>query len=292
MLRFVVLLLLALGGCASPPDAEAAAPRLVLCGGDEVFVVDLQGRKSWGWRAVEDPALPDAFRPLFRSTDECKPTADGRVVITSSGGAAAVVDRATRRATFWARVVNAHSAELLPRNRLAAAASVGQGGDRLLLFDLARPGDPPLWSDALPSGHGVVWDADRGLLWALGGEELRAYLLEAWDGSAPRLTRLETHRLPSPGGHDLSPVPFSSRLLVTTGTEVLSFDRETRRFEPHPRLGKAAKVKGISVDPRTGRTAYVQAEESWWAFGVRFLEPDGRLNLPGRRLYKARWLTD
>lgn len=263
---------LALASCA-------AAEELVLCGGPEVYVVDLSRGKIWSWRA------PEELAPLFRSTDECKPAGGGRrIVITSSSGGAALVERSTGKVLFWARVVNAHSAEVVPGNRLVAASSVGEGGNRLLLYDLALP-DRPVWSDELVSAHGAVWDEKRGLLWALGLDELRAYRPE---GAA--FARAETHALPSRGGHDLSAVPGSSDLVVTTDTQVLLFDRDARRFRPHPELGSAAKVKGVSVHPRTGRTAYVQAETSWWSERVRLLHPAGEVLRPGERVYKARWL--
>ena len=45
---------------------------------------------------------------LFQFTDDCKPVDGGRkVLISSSGGAVALVDGDTRRASFFARVTNA-----------------------------------------------------------------------------------------------------------------------------------------------------------------------------------------
>lgn len=275
-----VFLLLAVA-CSSPGHSGAGG-ELLLCGGDEVVAVDLGhgGRKTWSWRA------PGELKALFRSIDECKPVEGGsKVLVTaSSGGGAALVERATGKVLFWARVVNAHSAELLPGGRLVAASSVGDGGNRLLLYDVAVP-DRPLASDELVSAHGAVWDEGRKLLWALGLAELRAYRVEG-----DVLARAATHELPSKGGHDLSAVPGGRDLVVTTDSEVVLFDRGTGTFRPHPDLGAAAKVKGVSVRPRTGRVAYVQAETSWWAETVRFLHPPGSLRREGERLYKARWL--
>ena len=275
--------LLLLAGCA-PATRPEGGERLLVCGQDEVVSVDLQGRVHWSWKAVDRPELPDALRPKFRTTDDCKPVDGGaRVLITSSGGAVALVDRATGRAVFWASAVNAHSAELLPGGRLAVASSVGAGGNLLLLFDAARP-DRRLWQEELVSAHGVVWDDARRLLWALGGTELRAYRLE---GDA--LRREGVHPLPDPGGHDLRAVPGAAHLLVTTDQGVWRFDRDARRFEPAPGFPERERVKAVDVHPATGRIAWVKAEESWWAFRVRFLDPPGELPLPGRRIYKARW---
>lgn len=271
-------LLLLTASCATADE------RLLVCGQDEVFSVDLQGRVHWSWKAVDRPELPEALRPKFRTTDDCKPVDGGaKVLVTSSGGAVALVERATGRALFWASAVNAHSAELLPGGRVAVASSVGTGGDRLLLFDLATP-DRPLWQEELVSAHGLVWDDARQVLWALGGTELRTYRR---DGGV--LRRADTFPLPDPGGHDLRAVPGRADLLVTTGKNVWRFDRDAGRFAEAVAFPERGKVKGVDVHPVTGRTAWVKAEESWWAFRVRFLDPPGELPLPGRRIYKARW---
>jgi hypothetical protein len=285
-----LLALLLLGGCR-PALRPEPAEELLVCGGDEVVAVDLSGRTLWSWKATERPEIPPELRPKFRSTDDCKPVDGGaKVLITSSGGAVALVERATGRALFWAAAVNAHSAELLPRGRVAVASSVGTGGNRLLLFDLAAPGAAPLWQEELSSAHGAVWDDVRRTLWALGGRELRAYRLKDWDGPAPSLERAETFPLPDVGGHELRPVPGRPALLVTTHTGVWHFDRDRARFDPADGFPEKDDVKAVDVHPGTGRIAWVRAEESWWAFRIRFLNPPGELALPGRRIYKARWV--
>jgi hypothetical protein len=272
-----------LAGCAAAP-AGPAERDLILCGGEEVFIVS-GGRKTWIWRADGRPEIPEALRGRFRSTDDCKPVDGGsRILITSSGGGVALVERATGRALFWARVTNAHSAELLPGGRVVVAGSYGQDGNRLVLFDLARP-EQELASDSFHGAHGAVWDPVLNRVWALGDNELRAYAVRDRE-------LLETVKmpLPDPGGHDLRAVPGTRKLVVTTNRRVWLFDREELAFEPHPELGALEGVKSVDVDPATGRTAFVKSEESWWAFRVRFL-PEGELPLPGEKLYKARWLT-
>ena len=92
-----------------------------MCGWDEVFILALgEGptpthRKVWSWRAADSPEIPADMHALFRTTDDCKPVDGGRrILISSSGGGVALVDRETRRASFFARVTNAHSIEMLP----------------------------------------------------------------------------------------------------------------------------------------------------------------------------------
>ncbi|MCB1122080.1 MAG: hypothetical protein KJT03_11060 [Verrucomicrobiae bacterium] len=160
------------------------------------------------------------------------------------------------------------------------------------MFDIKQP-DKPLFHDELYSGHGVVWDSKRERLWALGYEELRSYRLKDWDTPAPKLERTATFKLPTTGGHDLSPIPGSAGLVVTTSKHVFIFDRDRGTFSQHAALGNEPGVKCVSVHPETGRIAWVQGEDGeWWSPRIRFLEPNGEVRLEGERLYKVRWLVD
>ena len=213
------------------------------------------------------------------------------MLISSSGGGIALVDYATRRAIFTARVVNAHSIEWLPGGRIAAAASVGkaEGANRVVIFEVESGRE--LAEDPLPSAHGLVWEEAAGLLWALGYAELRAYALETVAGGL-RLRVVQSFPLPDEDGHDLIAEPGGRGLLLTTHSQVWRFNRDTGGFAPFPPLDAQARVKSLSVHPHNGRLAAVQAEEGfWWSERVRFPGGDpAELHLPGRRLYKARWM--
>lgn len=100
-------LLVLLSPVAPSQQGNPPAREIVVCGWDEVFILDLNDRqtdaprKIWSWRAKERRDLPDDFKSLFDSTDECKPFDAGRkILITSSGGAVALVDRAQDRVIF------------------------------------------------------------------------------------------------------------------------------------------------------------------------------------------------
>jgi hypothetical protein len=48
----------------------------------------------------------------------------------------------------------------------------------------------------------------------------------------------------------------------------------------------------ISFDPRSGRVAYVRADEGegvGWTFRLRLLNPEAEIQSPGKRIYKVRW---
>ncbi len=283
------LWLLLLVSCAttepSPPPSE-----LVLCGGDEVFILDVRSapRKVWSWRAAESPGLPEALRTKFGTTDDCKPVDGGRkILVTSSGGAAALIERSTKACLFAAAAPNAHSAELLPGGRVLLALSTHADGNRLALHD---PAGAFLVSDELTGAHGVVRDEERGLLWALGTFELRAYALKELSALAPVFVRKHGFALPNEGGHELRPVPDRPELVLSTHQHVWAFDRDQLSFKPFPQLGDAENVKSLDFDPRSGALAYVKAEKSWWAERVTFIGLDRTVEFPGQKIYKARWV--
>jgi hypothetical protein len=229
-----------------------------------------------------------ALRARFGTTDECKPLPDGRWLVASSGGAVAVVEDGGARATFSAAVPNAHSVELLPGGRLVSAASVHARGNRLLVHDLAS--GALVQQFALTSAHGVHYRPATGRLYALGMAHVCVYRVHAETGELAFDAR---HGLPegaNAGGHDLSPVPGTHDLVVTTHEHVWLFDVRAATFRRHPLLGELAHVKSVDVHPESGRIAWVRAsDEHWWSEVVRFAQPDGELRIPGERFYKARW---
>ncbi len=311
----VVALLVACMLVALPREASAATPatvrteaspsELILCGWDEVLILDLsqfengKPKRVWSWQANGHADLPWYGQEIgFGATDECKPVDGGRKILVTSSGlgvGVALVDRASRKVLFWARAENAHSADLLPGDRVAVATSVHEvpepplNPDRLTIYDARTPGKE-LCHTELPAGHGVVWDQGRQVLWALANQEIRAYKLANADTEHPTLEKLFSVELPEGGAHDLYPVPDTPLMTVTTYRHCWLFDRDKRSLQLHPQLGEIGDVKSISVNPATGQLMYVQAEGGdWWAERVHSLKPAAVLHLPGERLYKARW---
>jgi hypothetical protein len=273
--------------------ALPAASELLVCGWDEVYILSFtaneEPRKIFSWKAQDRPELPAAFKDKFRTTDDCKQVAGDRILITASSDGVALVERATGRAAFWGVCANAHSADLLPGERIAVACSVRDpGGNRLAIFD-ARTPEKELYSTELYSGHGAVWDERRNILWALGGRDLRAYALRDWDSARPSLELTASYPLPSGGGHELS--PDGDKLIVSGSRDVWLFDRNSRTYEPHPRLTGLGDLKSASVDPRTGRLAFTLAEKpNWWTSRIHLRNPEGLVIREGERLYKVRWV--
>ncbi len=278
-------------------ELKRAGRELIVCGGPNVLILELDGKtgpgwkKLWSWTARRADDLPGYMKGKFNSTDDCKSVNDGReILITSSAGGAALVERQTKKVRFWASVANAHSAELLPGGRIAVALSTAEDGNAIEIYDINEP-EKKLYRDELYSAHGVVFDDGRQLLWALGYDELRAYELQDRQTAEPKLKRKHTFEIPGRGGHDLQAVPHSDELIITEEASVWLFDRQKGTFREHPQLAGKRNVKSVMVHPLTGRTVYVQAEENWWAYNIRFLNPAKKLALPGLRLYKARWVV-
>jgi hypothetical protein len=236
--------------------------------------------------------MPPLMVTKFATTDECKPLDSGsKILITSSTNGVALVEQTTGKTLFYASVPGAHSADRLPRDRLAiAGAESPLGGHTLELYDLKQSGRR-LWQAVLYSGHGVYYDASRNVVWALGRYELREYTLVDWESDAPSLMLKRSFSLPSPGGHDLSPTPDRKALLVTTDTDVVVFDLQSNQFTQEPRLARQPLVKGVDIHPITQRVVYIQAGGGkWWSSQLQFLNPKQTLSLDNERLYKARWL--
>ncbi|MCL4178590.1 MAG: hypothetical protein KJ072_12715 [Verrucomicrobia bacterium] len=274
--------------------SAVAGDRLIVCGAEEVFIIPAdiavarEADQSWRWTAADSPEIPETLHPRFRTTDECKPVGP-YILITSSADGVALVRREDKRCVFHTTARNAHSACLLPGERVAVAASTG--GDELLVFDQNRPGGEvtPLARLSLPGGHGVWWDAKSSRLWALGTQELLKVELI---GAGPKTQlRVEARfALPTPGGHDLSPARDGKSLLVSSDTHVYVFDLATGRFSPYEPLRKSPGIKSVHEHLTLPAVVYHQATETtWWSDRIRFLAPERTIHLPNQRIYKVRW---
>lgn len=272
-----------------------AKDRLICCGADEVFIIELEedaveaSAPVWSWKAEDSAEIPEAGRRSFASTDECKPVGEF-LLITSSSGGVALVRRSDKRCVFYTQARNAHSACLLPDYRVAVASSFG--GDELLIYELTRPsGSPaePIAKIALRGAHGAVWDPNLKRLWALGSDEL--LLVDV--GVKPTASKLKVEKrieLPSAGGHDLWQSREPSTLFVTTNEHVYRFNKKDERFTLHRVLADQLKVKSVCDHPQTGEIVYhMGTKDTWWSDTIRFVGGRQEIQLPDRRLYKVRW---
>lgn len=267
---------------------------LVVCGDDKVLILDA-GRSNedsvcvvWEWKASDSFAqIPEELHIRCRNMDECKPVDNQtKLLVTSSSGIALLLDRKTKNCLFYAYVPMAHSAELLPGNRIVVALSIHAKGNSLELYDVDKP-NQVLYRDSLYSGHGAVWMSEKERLFVLGFDELRAYSLKDWETETPSLKLEKSWKIPEVGGHDLVRVT-ENELLVSVHNGVHWFDIETESFEPFEPLANAENIKSVNFDKKSGSLVYTIAEESWWTHHIYSENPKRMFTIEDVNLYKVR----
>lgn len=264
-----------------------ASERWVACGDDQLRFYEIQGdsaketeRLSWS-----DLTISASFSDVkgLNGIVECKPVSNGEeLLVTSWLGGVARVNIADRTVNFSANVSHAHSAELLPNNRLVFVGNV------LKVFD-ADNGATPLIQFRLDDGHGVSWDPNKKILYVLSEDVIEEYELQEWDTSVPKLKSVRKTQLPGQSdGHDLSAANDGS-LLISTRDGVWRFEPDDRRFTALPNLNPLHRAQ--SVVQTDTHLVWVQAEQSWWGRGF-FVKVNGspaqRVDTADVRMYKVR----
>lgn len=171
---------------------------------------------------------------------------------------------------------NPHSIELMPCGVIAIASSSG-GEVRFFTTDKknSRTASATI---ALEDAHGVLWDEEKEVLWAVGRNVLTAYRVTL-EGGKVTVAEESTLRatIPSDYAHDLAPVYGNkNELWITTGSHVYRFDKTTKTFstdyEGHEALDRSG-IKGVgSFDD--GSIVYIYpdgAYKSWTSHAMFFL---------------------
>ena len=267
---------------------------LAICGGKEVRIIDLSksnGREInevWSWN-IEDgiEGLPAEYSKYLMPLDECKfVDSNKKLLLTSSHSAVVLLDIKSRKCDFYARVPMAHSADLLPNNRIAVALSTNKAGNSLEIYDISQP-EKVLWRDSLYSGHGAVWHAERESLYALGYDVLREYKLKDWNSDAPALELVASTPIPVKSGHDLVKVD-EQRMLVSGHEGVMWFDVKSKEFSPFEPLKDTHNVKSVNYNHKLDRLIYTKGEVSWWTHNIYQKNPDKTITIDSMNVYKVR----
>ena len=255
-------------------------------------LTDTAFTEVWNWRQEALFDSTDSMFNVFYSVDECKPVRNGsQVLITASWkGGVVLIERETQKILFYATgLANAHSAEILPGDKIAVAISTHEQGNRIAIFDLHQS-KRQLFHDSLYSAHGVVWDDERSILWALGYSELRAYTLKDWNSDTPSLVLKQSFKIPGRSGHDLQAVPHSSDLFVTEIGHAWLFNRDSNTFRPYQQIPHSEHLKSIGMNPSNQQVVYIQGDSSRAnSDHLDFVNPSRTIRFPGVVLYKARW---
>ena len=287
LLLIIVTLLCA--GCTSVKKEWMA-----VCGDGIVRIIDMAESDStdikevWRWDK-DDPQvnLPKGYDMLMRNLDECKFVDNNtKMLLTASGDGMMLLDIETKDILCYAHVPMAHSADLLPNNRIAVALSIHNKGNALEIYDIDTP-EKMVFRDTLYSGHGVVWNEKRQRLYALGYKELKEYELVDWNTDQPSLRQVKMWEIPMESGHDLSPVD-DNRMLVSAHEGVMWFDIDKEEFSPFEPLCDVENVKSVNYDPETQRLIYTKAEINWWTHHIYQENPDKVIKMDSLKVYKVR----
>ena len=287
-LLFIIVTLLC-AGCTSVKKDWMA-----VCGDGIVRIIDMAESDStdikevWRWDK-DDPQvnLPKGYDMLMRNLDECKFVDNNtKMLLTASGDGMMLLDIKTKDILCYAHVPMAHSADLLPNNRIAVALSTHKQGNALEIYDIDTP-EKVVFRDSLYSGHGVVWNEKRQRLYALGYKELREYELMDWNTDQPSLKQVKMWEIPMESGHDLSPVD-DDRMLVSAHEGVMWFDIDKEEFSPFEPLCDVENVKSVNYDPETQKLVYTKAEISWWTHHIYQENPNKVVTMDSLKVYKVR----
>ncbi len=289
----ILFLLFSIPSCTTINTQKNVKGEIIACGDDKVIIIDSKTSDGenisikWSWKVSDATDIPEKYQKILIPTDDCKPVEGGKkILITSSGGGVVLVDRDTKKSLFYAHSPMAHSAEILPGNRVVVALSTHKDGNSIEVYDLKSP-EKVIFKDSLYSGHGVVWMSKQKSLFALGYNELRRYTLKKWDSTKPVLQLEEKWILPDNGGHDLISVS-DTRLLLTTTKNVWVFDIPDSRFSSFGMLDKLDNVKSVNYDESKGELVYTRGEISWWTHNIYLKNPDKTLVIQNINLYKVR----
>ncbi len=276
------------------PNSIKSENLILVCGGSKVLLVNYTNYNDsipqiiWSWDAHIANDLPSPFKTKkFNSIDDCKAVNNGnQIMVSASSGAVAIINIKDKKVIFYTDVPNAHSIEILPNNKIVAAASTARKGNRLMIFDISNP-EKLLFSDSLYSAHGIVWDAHRNSLFALGYDVLREYKIE----NEISLVLHDEWKIPGIGGHDLQMASDRKKLFITEHTGAWVFNLENLQFSKINKFQDEENIKSINQN-KSGQFVYTVPEESWWTYHVLFHNPSGVLSFPDMHVYKARWFNN
>lgn len=157
------------------------------------------------------------------------------VIACNSRGWVGIIDYNTK-ATLW-QVTNetdVHSVEMMPNGDLVVVCSGGSNIENgyVRYFPLSQNNGAKTYSStyAFKSGHGVCWDPERNILWALGWDGVRGYIVRDYGTTNAQLVHIKSINFPSQdiNGHDLSPVYGQpGKYWITANSYIWQFDAAT-----------------------------------------------------------------
>lgn len=263
-------------GTVTSSAGKLSYTELAFIGSTNVYIINADNSVGddldvlWHWDSSNSD-IPSSFKGMFIHCDDAKSVDNGtKILVTSSAttGGCALIDRETQKCLFYARCNNAHSAALLPNDRIAVAASTGTAdrNNSVLIFDIAKH-DVVVCQADLTSAHGVQWIESRQCLYAIGENNLVEYKLENWESGTPSLKVNRIIKTPQSNLHDLTFVSEDELLCAGNNAYIIHLDNLT--FDELTQFHGETNVKSVNYNKESGIIWATIAEESWWTFHIQ-----------------------
>lgn len=266
-----------LGGKLDTDTANSDVTQLLVCGDNKIYLLDAElavtsGYRNailWEWDAKKYASVVGLSENNMIRLDDAKPVDDNKKILaTSSKGYAVLIDKATGDVLWYSNIsTNAHSAALLPNNRIAVACS--ENGDKVQLFD-AGASNVEKYNDYLQHAHGVVWNPATERLYAIGGTSLKIYSLQDWNTAAPKLKLEKTISTSGAvtGLHDMTLVDENTLLIA--GNKAAFFNITTEAFTNISTFQSSHSMKSLNYNSETRECWFtdptnVEIPELTWA---------------------------
>ncbi len=254
-----------------------------------IVVVNAEnGQNLWEWKPEISNVKAEHVK-WFSHPSDAKVVYNGDYILTcASGGGVALVRMRDKKAVFYAYARgNTHSIELLPDGNIVSASSTGNYLSVFAVDTLHFPENVYQKNLFTPSGHNVVWDRTKNLLWSAGMNTLYSYRynfncrqpqISLTDSVVFKPTRTEAH--------DLFPVYGQKQLWLTDLANVYTFDTHSEALK---QINAPAHVKSISSHSNGLETILTHPKQSWWTDEVQTIEGKRVYYQEGLKIYKARW---
>lgn len=259
---------------------------------EDLVIGDVETQEIlWRWSA-NATSIPSEHKRWFVNPSDVKSVYNGKYLIMSaSEGAVALIRIADKKLMFYGNAgKNPHSVELLPDGNIVAASSQD---NRMVTFrtDTISGYGTPVGVYELCSGHNVVWDRKRCVLYATSCETLRSYEYN-YDRQDPRLLNMkELVRVTDGGSHDLFPVYGKDELYWTTTNYIWKYDLVTGLLSKWKTIFDIKSISDGPVD-QGYQTIYLQPTISWYS--DRMINDLGKkvFQSNGFQIYKGRWILN
>lgn len=285
--------------------AEGESTELVFCGDNHVFVINADLAKEtykegilWSLDVKTLASGLGLAASKCDHLDDCKFVDNGtKLLLTSSYGWCALLDYPSGNMLFHTtQVPNAHSAEYIPGGYVAVATSTGSTDlhNNVQLYSIDKS-EQILAKADLYSGHGLVWDYSRNVLYGAGGDVVKVFDITL--GERPAITLKKTIKALKNGIHDLMRVDNST--LTVAGDHAYLFNVDTEMFTEMALFSGSSSIKSLNYNGETGEIWYTDAtipegSESWSSQKIRYsTNKDGSsadriIKVPDMDMYKVR----